>query len=133
MPNGVFDPLDQEWARAEQTAVRVPPRLPKNRTYAKPLSFILGKVPASVLETTPRHLHLMLFLLTGFARLGDRSGTFKLRTKDLERFGWSPTTWRRQLREMEGMDLISVSRRPGCTPVITLIEELRPDWRGGAL
>ena len=127
MPNKVSDPPDPAWERAERTAVRVPPRLPKNRTYAKPLSFIMGKVPASVLESTPRHLHLLLFLLTGFSRLGDRTGTFKLRTKDLERFGWSQTTWRRQLRELEAMDLISVCRRPGCTPVITLIKELRPD------
>ena len=119
--------LDQVWARAEQTAVRVPPQLTGNRTYPKRLSFICGKVPSSVLESTPRHLHLLLFLLSGFARLGDRSGTFKLRTKELERYGWSQTTWRRQLKELEEMDLISVCRRPGCTPVVTLINELRPD------
>ena len=127
MSDRVSDPVGQVWVRAERTAVRVPPRMPENRTYAKPLSFIMGKMPAWVLTSTPRHLHLLLFLLTGFARLGDRSGTFRLRTKDLERFGWSQTTWRRQLKELEDMDLISVHRRPGCTPVVTLINELRPE------
>lgn len=127
MPNKVSDPLDQAWERAERTAVRVPPHLPKNRTVAKPLAFILGRVPTRILISTPRHLHVLIFLLAGFARLGDRSGTFKLRTKDLERFGWTQTTWRRQLKELEDLKLISVYRRPGCTPVITLIDELRPD------
>ena len=127
MSDSVSDPIDLVWVRAERTAVRVPPRLSGDRTYPKRLSFICGKVPSSVLESTPRHLHLLLFLLAGFTRLGDRSGTFKLRTKELERYGWSQTTWRRQLKELEEMDLISVCRRPGRTPVVTLINELRPD------
>mgnify|MGYP001817563599 CR=1 FL=1 len=117
---------DEAWATAEQTCVRVPPLLPRHSSCPKPLEFLMGKVPTRVLECTPRRLHLMIFLLAGFARLGDRSGTFRLRTADLERFGWKPTTWRRQLKELEDLDVISVSRRPGCTPVITLMEDLRP-------
>lgn len=114
------------WAEAERTSERVQPRVPENHFAPKPLAFIAGKVPTRILISTPRHLHLLIFLLAGFARLGDRSGTFKLRTKELRWFGWTETTWRRQLRELEDLDLILVSRRPGCAPVITLIDELRP-------
>lgn len=117
---------DEAWAKAEQTCVPVPPLLPNHRSCPKPLEFLMGKVPTRVLEITPRHLHLMIFLLAGFARLGDQSGTFRLRTMDLDRLGWSPTTWRRQLKELEELDVISVSRRPGCTPVVTLMDDLRP-------
>lgn len=120
-------PTDEVWAEAERTCVRVPPLLPKNGSSPKPLAFLMGKVPTCVLASTPRHLHLMIFLLAGFARLGDQSGTFRLRIRDLERFGWTQTTWRRQLKELEDLDVISVSRRPGCTPVVTLTNELRPD------
>ena len=117
---------DEAWVEAERTSVRVPPLLPKHSHRPKPLEFLMGKVPTHLLVSTPRRLHLMLFLLAGFARLGDRSGTFRLRTQDLGRFGWTPTTWRRQLKQLEDLELISVYRRAGCTPVITLTAELRP-------
>ena len=127
MTRRLINPADDVWEEAERTSVRVAPRLPENRTLPKPLSYIMGKVPTRVLNSVPRHLHLLLFLLAGFARLGDRSGTFRLRTRDLKSFGWTSTTWRRQLKELEDLELISVYRRPGCTPVITLTGELRPD------
>lgn len=120
-------PIDDAWEEAERTAVRVPPQIPRFSSLPKPLAYLMPKVPTRTLKSTPRHLHLLIFLLAGFARLGDRSGTFKLRTQDLKRLGWKPTTWRRQLKQLEDLEIISVYRRAGCTPVITLTDELRPD------
>ena len=120
-------PVDDIWEEAERTAVRVPPQIPRYSSLPKPLAYLMPKVLTRTLESAPRHLHLLIFLLAGFARLGKRTGTFKLRTHDLKRLGWKPTTWRRQLKQLEDLKLISVRRRQGCTPVVTLAEELRPD------
>jgi hypothetical protein len=87
--------------------------------------FLRGPIPmrwvncAAQLPGKALHVGIILWHLAG---LKHQAGTVTLSSAPLEAMGIKRTTGYRALAVLETAGLISVKRRPGCAPVVTLLD-----------
>jgi hypothetical protein len=109
--------------------VRHKPRLVVGDQYR--VLFLKGPVPlpwlhqAGALPGRALHVGLALWFLVGV----NKSMTVRLAPAATRGFGMNRHAAYRALRQLERSGLITVSRRSGSSPVVTL-HEARPSWRG---
>lgn len=110
-------PIDQ--LRIQAVRSSQPTNRPKRRTRP----FVRGPIDlqwlhrAAVLPGRALHVGLALHYLVGV----ERSHTVKLRRTVVERFGVNRHAEYRALRVLEAAGLVSVQRKPGARPIVTLV------------
>lgn len=101
----------------------VPTLLVEEEPPKKKRRFIRGPIPAEWIEQAARlpgkalHVALMVQYLDGF----ERTGTVKLRPSVRNAYGMDRFSCTRGLDQLEAAGLISVRRKRGSSPVVTIV------------
>jgi hypothetical protein len=122
-------PIDIEQFRARRSGKQQPAkRQPRRRRRKSADWFLKGPIPGAWLSrifampawTSGRALRVGLAL---WYRVGVKmSRTVKPTWETWRLFGISPDAARRGLADLEGVGLVVVDRRPGCCPVVTILD-----------
>lgn len=97
------------------------PKLPRHRTGEK---FLKGPIPlkwltlAATLPGKALHLAVALWFQAGV----EGSATIRLNLSRLQDFGVERSAGSRALEILSSRRLVTVTRRPGCAPIVTILE-----------
>ncbi len=91
----------------------------RSKLFVKgPISYLWLK-EVSLLQGKVIHVAIVLCFLKGVTK----SNTFKLQPKRFKEFGVSKTSYLSALKKLEQAKLISITKKPGNTHIVTILEE----------
>jgi hypothetical protein len=119
------DLIDLKSLRLRADDVLAPPKpksgLPRHRAGEK---FLKGPIPlnwltlAAALPGKALHVAIALWFQGGV----EKSATVRLNLSRLQAFGVERTAGSRALERLSARRLVTVAQRPGCAPIVTILE-----------
>jgi len=115
--------LNSLWLRADNVLTPPKPKLglPRHRPGEK---FLKGPIPlkwltlAATLPGKALHVAIALWFQGGV----ERSATVRLNLSRLQVFGVERSAGSRALERLSARRLVTVAQRPGCAPIVTILE-----------
>ena len=123
--------LELELYRAKRNGIRRPTKRPPRHKTGE--WFLKGPIPGAWLHRAAKlpgralHVGLALWFLAGLEKCNNVTMTWAT----FARFGVSPDSGRRGLAALERVGLVSVERRTGCCPRVTILESPIEEGGGG--